>query len=237
MCKYFDRMYFLCNQKHYCMSASQIITVETPTLSPMETVKKALNIMDGGKYEHLPVVSEGMLYVGLVSYDKLRDGVGPNALIESLALDKPSTSDHNDIYGVLRLMSQQHYSILPVVGDDGKYLGCITRESLIDQLAEMTAAHAPGGVIELETDSRNYSPAVISGVAEYNSMKILSMLSQPSGTHGVRAVLKLNGHETTSVIQGLERNGYRVRNVRGGDSKYNDMLEERYDALVRYMNA
>jgi hypothetical protein len=99
----------------------------------------------------------------------------------------------------------------------------------------LTAAHVPGGVIELETESRNFSPAVIANVAEYNSMKILSMLSQPLGTHGVRAVLKLNGHETTSVIQGLERHGYRVRNVRGGDSKYTDMLEERYDALVRYM--
>ena len=230
-------MYFLCTQKQYCMTASQIITVETPTLSPMETVKNALRIMDGGKYEHLPVVTEGMLYVGLVSYDMLREDVNPNALIESLSLEKPSASDHNDIYGVLRIMSQQHYSVLPVVDGDGKYLGCITRESLIDQLAELTAAHAPGGVIELETESRNFSPAVISGVAEYNSMKILSMLSQPTGAHGVRAVLKLNGHETTSVIQGLERNGYRIRNVRGGDSKYNDMLEERYDALVRYMNA
>ncbi|MBQ2097121.1 MAG: CBS domain-containing protein [Bacteroidales bacterium] len=219
------------------MSASQLITDKTPTISPMETVKKALRIMDGHKYEHLPVVSEGMQYVGLLSYNMLGEVGNPNVLIESLSLERPSVSNDFDIYGVLRLMSQQHYSVLPVADAQGKYLGCITRESLIDHLADMTAAHAPGGVIELETDSRNYSPAVISGVAEYNSMKILSMLSQPNGAHGVRAVLKLNGHETSSVIQGLERNGYRVRNVRGGDSKYNDMLEERYDALVRYMNA
>ena len=203
----------------------------------METVKKALRIMNGSKYEHLPVVSEGMQYVGLVSHDALRDVGNPNALIESLELIKHSVSDDYDVYGVLRQMSQFHYSILPVADGNGKYLGCISRESLIDHLAEMTAAHVQGGVIELETDSRNYSPAVISGVAEYNSMKILSMLSQPVGTHGVRAVLKLNGHETTSVIQGLERHGYHVRQVRGGDTKYTDMLKERYDALVRYMNA
>jgi predicted transcriptional regulator len=191
--------------------------------------------MDSYKYEHLPVVSDGMQYVGVVSVDLLRNALSPNSLVESLMLEKPSADDGEDIYAVLRLMSQHHYSILPVADGDGKYLGCITRESLIDQLADLTAAHVPGGVIELETESRNFSPAVIANVAEYNSMKILSMLSQPLGTHGVRAVLKLNGHETTSVIQGLERHGYRVRNVRGGDSKYTDMLEERYDALVRYM--
>ena len=217
------------------MSASQLISSGIPTISPMETVKKALRTMDGYKYEHLPVVSEGMQYVGVASEDLLRNALNVNALVESLTLEKPSASDDFDIYGVLRLMSQHHYSILPVADSDGKYLGCITRESLIDQLADLTAAHVPGGVIELETESRNFSPAVIANVAEYNSMKILSMLSQPLGTHGVRAVLKLNGHETTSVIQGLERHGYRVRNVRGGDSKYTDMLEERYDALVRYM--
>ena len=203
----------------------------------METVKKALRIMDGNKYEHLPIVSEGMQYVGVVSESMLRNVKNLNALIESLQAERPSVADVNDVYGVLVIMSQHHYSILPVADPDGKYLGCITRQSLIDHLADMTAAHLPGGVIELETESRNFSPAVISNVAEYNSMKILSMLSQPLGTHGVRAVLKLNGHETTSVVQGLERNGYRVRQVRNGDTKYSDMLEERYDALIRYMNA
>lgn len=217
------------------MSESQLISSGIPTISPMETVKKALRTMDANKYEHLPVVSEGMQYIGVVSDATLRNSLNPNALIESLQIERPSVADVNDIYGALGMMSQHHYSILPVADGDGKYLGCITRQSLIDHLADMTAAHLPGGVIELETESRNFSPAVISNVAEYNSMKILSLLSQPLGTHGVRAVLKLNGHETTSVIQGLERNGYRVRQVRGGDSKYNDMLEEHYDALIRYM--
>ncbi len=219
------------------MSESQLITSGIPTISPMETVKMALRTMDANKYEHLPVVSDRMQYVGVVSDAMLRNSLNPNALIESLQIERPSVADVNDIYGALGMMSQHHYSILPVAGGDGKYLGCITRQSLIDHLADMTAAHLPGGVIELETESRNFSPAVISNVAEYNSMKILSLLSQPLGTHGVRAVLKLNGHETTSVIQGLERNGYRVRQVRGGDTKYNDMLEEHYDALIRYMNA
>ncbi|MCR5454090.1 MAG: CBS domain-containing protein [Bacteroidales bacterium] len=219
------------------MTETSLISVEIPSISPMETVQNALRIMDANKYEHMPVVSDSMLYVGIVSDNQLRSANNPNDLIESLQIEHPSVSNASDIYSVLSIMSQHHYSILPVVDGNGKYLGCITRASLIDSLADITAAHLPGGVIELETESRNFSPAVISGVVEYNSMKILSMLSQPHGTHGVRAALKLNGHETTSVVQGLERNGYRIRQVRNGDTKYNDMLEEHYDALIRYMNA
>lgn len=219
------------------MSETPLISTEIPTISPMETVQKTLRIMDEHKFEHLPVVSESMLYVGIVSDNQLRNTDNGSELIESLHIERASVSDPNDIYGVLDIMSQHHYSILPVVDCTGKYLGSITRQSLIDHLADITASHIPGGVIELESESRNYSPAEISGIAEYNSMKILSLLSQPYGSHGVRAVLKLNGHDTTSLIQGLERNGYNIRQVRNGDSKYSDMLEEHYDALIRYMNA
>jgi len=216
------------------MAITKLISEEIPYVSPLETAKNALRIMDDNKLEHLPVVSEGMEYVGLVSEQQLLD-VGANTLIESLTADRPSATLSNDIYSILSIMSQFHYSILPIIDNSNKYLGCITRSTLIDEMAEMTSAHTPGGVIEIETDALNFSRAVISNVTEYNSMKVVSMLAQPQGAHGIKAVLKLNGQETTSVIQGLERNGYKIRNVHNGDSKYNDMLEEHYDALIKYM--
>lgn len=203
----------------------------------MATVKSCRRIMDANKLAHLPVVTEGREYVGVVSAKELQDAESPNALVESVVVDKPSVAPSHDVYGILALMSQNHYSVLPVVDDSNKYLGCITQTTLIDRLAEMTCANDPGGVLEIDTDYRNYSPATIANVAEYNSMKVMAMLSQPHGAHGVKSVLKLNGHDTTSIVQGLERNGYNVRQVRGGDTKYTDMLEERYDALLRYINA
>ncbi|MBQ2097806.1 MAG: CBS domain-containing protein, partial [Bacteroidales bacterium] len=71
------------------MSASQLISEDIPTISPMETVSKALRIIDDYKYEHLPIVSEGMQYVGIVSESELRDAVNSNVLIESLQVERP----------------------------------------------------------------------------------------------------------------------------------------------------
>jgi hypothetical protein len=64
----------------------------------------------------------------------------------------------------------------------------------------------------------------------------MSLLTRPKDIKTMRAIIKLNGQDTTSVIQGLERHGYNVKNVYQGDSKYSEMLEERYNALLSYMN-
>ena len=37
--------------------------------------------------------------------------------------------------------------------------------------------------------------------------------------------LKKNGADTSGVIQGLERHGYKVRQVYQGDTKYSDLME------------
>ena len=64
----------------------------------------------------------------------------------------------------------------------------------------------------------------------------MSLLTRPKDLETMRAVIKLNGQDTSSVVQGLEKHGYNVKNVYQGDSKYSDLLQERYNALLSYMN-
>lgn len=200
-----------------------------------ETADSGLIMMDDYKVKQLPVVSEGMHYCGLVSENELYDIPDSNTPVGSLRLPQPFADIDESIFGVINKVSKGKYSLLPVIDSNYQYQGYITPLTIIQEIASLTSAEMPGGEIELESEDRDFSPALISGVAENNSMKITSMLTQPSGAHGVRAIIKLNGQETSSVIQGLERNGYRIRNVRHGDQKYSDLMEDRYKALVRYM--
>ncbi|MCQ2251343.1 MAG: CBS domain-containing protein [Bacteroidales bacterium] len=217
------------------MSLTKLISTEIPPLKASETADNGLLIMDDYKVKHLPVVSDGMQYCGLVSDSELYDMPDGISTVGGLNLAQPCASLDESIFGVLQKASRGKYSMLPVIDGNRKYQGYITPQSIIEELACLTSAEMPGGEIELESEDRDFSPALISGVAENNSMKITSMLTEPSGSHGVRAIIKLNGPETSSVIQGLERNGYRIRNVRHGDSKYSDLMEDRYKALMRYM--
>lgn len=217
------------------MSLTKLISTTIPHVSPAESADNGLILMDDYKIQHLPVVADNMDYCGLVSETELYDMPDTTRSIGSLSLPQPCADIDESIFGVLQKVSQGKYSMLPVVDSRHKYQGYITPISIIEELASLTSAEMPGGEIEIESEDHDFSPALISGITENNSMKITSMLTQPNGAHGVRAFIKLNGQETSSVIQGLERNGYRIRNVRQGDSKYSDLMEDRYKALVRYM--
>lgn len=217
------------------MSLRNLISNTIPALSPDETAETGLSMMDDYKIQHLPVVSNTMDYCGIVSETELYDMPDSFAKVGSLPLSKPSATIEHTILSVIDQMAGGEYSMLPVVDSNNKYQGYITQQSVINELAKLTSASMPGGIIEIETEAHNYSPALIASISENNSMKITSLLSQPHGTKDIRATIKLNGPETSSVIQGLERYGYRIRNVHYGDTKYSDMLEERYNALMRYM--
>ena len=214
---------------------SKLISNAIPPASVREPASGCLSVMEECKVQHLPVVSSGMDYCGLVSESDIHAMPDSSMAVGGLALPQPCAKVEDSIFAVLNSVSQGKYSLLPVVDSQHKYRGYITPQSIIEELASLTSAEMPGGEIELESEDRDFSPALISGITENNSMKITSLLTQRSGAHGIRAFIKLSGHETSSVIQGLERNGYRIRNVRQGDQKYSDMMEDRYKALVRYM--
>lgn len=219
------------------MSLKNLVNDTTPYLDPHESGELALERMDEYKISHLPVVkSQTHEYCGLLSEDEVYDMEDTNQKVGSANLKHYYVDENEHIFDVLSLASENKLSVVPVLDSNQKYLGVITQQTIIDKMSEATSASIKGGIIEIETDSQNYSPALIAGISENNSMKIMSLLTRSHGTRGINAILKLNGPDTSGVIQGLERHGYKVRQVYQGDTKYSDLMEERYNALMNYMN-
>jgi CBS domain-containing protein len=219
------------------MSLKKLINKSIPYLEPSDTSQKALEIMDDYKLSHLAVAeTETKKYIGLVSEDALLENPPEKPVSETEDIRPLCINLENHIFEVLDIVSSQKISLLPVTDKNGKYLGAVTYKSIIDSMAEETSSAIKGGIIEIETEAKNFSPALITGISENNSLKVMSLLTRPKSGGNVRAVIKLNGQDTSSVIQGLERRGYNVKNVYQGDTKYSDLLEERYGALLSYMN-
>ena len=215
---------------------NDLVSDNIPTLAPSDTGAKALQIMDDFRVSHLPVVSETE-YIGLVSDNDIY-GISDDEPVSQcrLVAPQPYVLDNQHIFEALTIMSQQKLSLLPVVSAKSKaYLGVITETQLLRGLAQATSADMQGGIIEIVTTPVNYSPAQVAAIVESNDMKIMSLFAKTT-TAGMEVLLKLNGHDTSAVIQGLERYGYRVKSVFEGDGKYNDLMEERYGALMSYLN-
>ena len=219
------------------MTLSELISTTIPPLSPDDTAADALQLMDEFKVSHLPIVSnhDYMGLVGETDIYELDDDTLPVSNCH-LSMPLPYITDNKHIFEVLAAVTNRNISLMPVLSAQNKtYLGVITEAQLLRGLAEATSASYAGGIIQIVTNQTHYSPALIASVVESNDMKIKSMFTNDIG-NDLEVTIKLNGSDTSAVIQGLERHGYRVKSVYEGDGKYTDLMEERLGALLRYMN-
>ncbi len=215
---------------------TDLISTNIPALKPDDTGETALQIMDDFRVNHLPVVS-GTEYLGLVSDNDIYE-IGTESPVSEchLVMPQPYALENQHIFEILTIVTSQKLSLVPILSpQNNAYLGVITESQLLRGLASATAADISGGIVEIITTPTNFSPALITSIVENNDMKVMSLFAN-STSDSVEAVIKLNRHDTSAVIQGLERYGYRIKSVYEGDGKYNDLMEERYGALMNYLN-
>ena len=123
-----------------------------------------------------------------------------------------------------------------MIDKNKSFLGVITLETLLAHFAQSTSLTEVGSILVLEIGRRNYSLAEIARLAEYEQATILSsaILSQPDSMN-LEVTLKFNTREINGLVATYERFGYNVK-ASFQESDYLDDLQERYDALMSYLN-
>lgn len=219
------------------MNVQDLISDRIPELSCDDGVTNALNLMDEYRILHLPVVENG-IYIGLVSEEGLELIESPDKGLvhhNSELLDiKVNPEQH--IFDAVKLFSQFDLTVLPVVGENNKYLGCITLEEMVDNIAKIQAVNEPGGIIVLEMNSNDYSMQQIGGIVESNDSKILSssVTSYPDSTK-VEITLKVNTESIAAIIQTFERYDYTIK-ASYQEADLNEDLKDRFDEFMNYLN-
>lgn len=219
------------------MIAKQLITDGILPLKTSDTGRTALSWMEDFKVMHLPIVNnEGFL--GLVSeldiysYNDFDEALGNHAL----SLVKPFVNEYQHIYDVLRIMQQNHLTLVPVVDDHEKYLGSVTLQSLLEYFAESLSITEPGGVIVLEMSLNDFVLSEIARIVESNDTKILSFfIHSDKDSTKIEVTLKLNRKEIAPIIQTFTRFNY---NILASFSENDDVedLRDRFDSLMNYLN-
>ncbi|GAA4466724.1 hypothetical protein GCM10023093_21260 [Nemorincola caseinilytica] len=218
------------------MSIERSVSLSTPTLSPADTIGKALQMMDEHKMAALPIVSDEE-YIALVTEDHLLE-----AADDSVALDdpgmlqfRPAISSLSHPFDALRIMYEAKLSVLPVINTENKYMGSITKDTLIDHFATQTGISSPGGILVLEVSPRNYSMYEIARICENEDVAILGMQLHTGQEGMLEVTLKLNRTVLDAVVASFSRHNYHVTEVYGRESDKEDMLEK-YNLLMNYIN-
>jgi predicted transcriptional regulator len=190
------------------------------------------------RISHLPVVN-GKELLGLIS-DKL--------IYDLNIIDKP-VGDYTDhllsqhvhanqhIYEVFSVISNFKLSAVPVLNLYHEYCGTITVFDLFQKFADLVAVREPGGVIVLELNSIDYSLSQIAQIVEGNDAKILSFyIDQETDSKQMDVTLKINVVDLSSIIQTFVRYDYNIKAVYMDESNIQNLYDDRYDQLIKFMN-
>jgi acetoin utilization protein AcuB len=220
------------------MIAKDMISEIIPALKTSDTGITALNWMDVFKVSHLPIVNEKE-FLGLISEVDIYDMNMPEEPLgnHQLSLLRPYVMEHQHVFEIMEVASRLKLSIVPVLDEHKGYLGVITIMDLLHYFAELSALRNPGGILVLELNSNDFSLSQISQIVEGNDAKVLGayITSHPDSTK-IELTLKLNVTDLTSIIQTFNRYNYVIQ---GSYMKYDEeeeLLDERYDLLMRYLN-
>ena len=219
------------------MIASRLIKEDILPLRLTDTAREALSRMNEYKVSHFPVTAEGR-FIGVVSEKDIDNQENLNSKLQKylIHVDNFYVNEHQYIFDVLKLASNQKLSLIPVINETGKYIGCITQSDIIRYFAESMSVDNPGGTIVLEVSANDYSLTEIANIVESNDAKVLSsyILSRISSTK-LEIIIKVSKLDIGSILQTFERFGYQISASFGEDVDYSN-LKENYDSFINYLN-
>jgi len=218
------------------MLVKDFITKETPVLKNSDSIEYGLSLMDDFKLRHLPLLEDNK-YRCLVSEKDLLELTDPKIAIGTPALSSPSLRLDSHLHEALGMMTRYKLSLIPVIDKKDEYLGAVTRDKLIDVLSELCQAETEGSVFVLEILPHDYSLTDIARIIESNNAHVLNLLSYTDKESGrIRLIIKIDLEDVSPVIRSFERFNYIVLYHFMEHGIVDDLLQQRMEELVRFMN-
>jgi len=218
------------------LTAEEIIDSSVPYVTTKYTLSRVLSFMDTFKISHMPVV-EGDKYIGLVSEDEIYDRDSFEEPVSGMGvLPAPHVLSSQHIFDALAVAVRFNIPIVPVVGNDHKYLGSISLQTLISAMAKVHNVEAKGAVLILEMGVHDYSLSEIARIVESENGRILaSYVTEYEDSTKIDVTIVINQTEISPVVKSLERYGYNVNAFFSGVDMIDDFYRDRYELLMNYM--
>ncbi len=207
-------------------------------LKTSDTGDTALLMMEDLKVDHLPVVGCDK-YLGVISEWDVLNLDNPSEPIgnQRLSFSRPYVLQSQHFYEVVRVAAAERLSLVPVLDDKGVYLGSITLSRIIDMMAEMASVKQPGSILVLEVSNQDYSLGEISRIVESNDAKVLSAyITSFTESTRLEVTIKVNRIDLSGIIQTFNRYNYMITASFSEESRWEELLTNRYESLMNYLN-
>ena len=219
------------------MIAEELINHMIPPLKKTDDAHKAVVWMEELRCNQLPVVEKGK-FLGLISEELILEANDIEKLIGDFELiaSECFVLSETHFYNIIKTASDHKVQMVAVIDEEKNYMGIITVQDIITAFAQSAAIQAPGGILVLSMDQRDYSLAEISRLIEENHAKVINsnVKNDPLDAEKIKVTIKINSTDLTRIVATLERFEYKII-ARFQDMDVTNMDREKIDMLFRYL--
>ncbi|WP_179339816.1 CBS domain-containing protein [Winogradskyella ludwigii] len=186
-------------------------------------------------YSHIPIENNGV-YMGCISETDAHCFEGAKTISDcNYAIEGFFVRPQTIWLDVLEAFAQNDSNIMPILGENNKYLGYYELNDIIHLFNETPFFAEPGGILVVEKGVNDYSFSEISQIVESNDAKLLGAFVSKADGDLVRVTLKVGNASLNEIIQTFRRYSYIIVSGHEDDS-YIESLKERSQYLDKYLN-
>ncbi|HRH65945.1 MAG TPA: CBS domain-containing protein [Bacteroidia bacterium] len=218
------------------MIAKDLINDSFPPLKLSDSGLKAINWMEEFRLEHLPLV-DGVNYIGLASEEDILklSGLDQPLANHNLPLIRPFVRYNQPVFEVVKLISKDKLTIVPVLDASDHYIGLVTLQDILKHYSDSGIFEDANGVIVLEVGAKSYSLSEIAHIIESEDGKIISSYITPNPENEtIDITIKINQRELSRILASFHRHGYFVKE-HYHQNEFMDDIKTRYDSLMNYL--
>ncbi|MGR9049047.1 acetoin utilization AcuB family protein [Halobacillus faecis] len=205
------------------MLVEEIMKEKVITLSPEETIEKALKLLHEHHIRHIPIINEENEVIGIVSDRDVRDA-SPSIFEKETDHDElknpirsimtsPVTTVHplDFVEEVASIFYEQEIACVPVTRDE-KLVGIITEKDMLYTLIQLTGTHVQSSQIEVKVINKpGILPQVtqVFGKRKVNISSVLIYPYKPDPKYKI-IVVRIQTMNPLPTIEDLKSEGYEV---------------------------
>ena len=219
------------------MLTTELINNNIPRLKLLDSIGKALQLINDYRVTHLPVASDEK-FLGLISEDDLMDAEDDRATIQVLenSFIKAFVKENEHFLNAVNCSNRYDTSVVPVINEEEELVGVITVTDLLKALGDFSGANEIGGIIVMEMERSQFAISEISRIVESNDATILHLNTTVHPETGMLTVtLHLNKKEISAIVSSFERYEYDVIYY-FGDEKFENEIHINYRHLMNYLD-
>ncbi|MEZ4858843.1 MAG: acetoin utilization protein acuB [Flavobacteriaceae bacterium] len=200
-----------------------------------DTLSQVKNAFSQLTFSHIPVSEDG-IFIGCISETDAQCFEGTKTLKEyRYAIEPFFVTINTNWLDILEAFAQRATNIMPVLGEEGTYLGYYELSDIMDLFNHTPFLNETGGIIEVEKGSHDYSFSEICQIVESNDGKVLGAFISKIENDITQTTIKIGHTGMNAIAQTFRRYGYTVVSEHEED-KMADELKERSDYLNKYLN-